>query len=260
MKEYEQARAAATKLIEAFPGADGDVVRDAWLVVGHSSYELARYPEAEGAYLKVLALLPAEDTTRDALGNNLAASIYKQGEQANAAQDYRAAADHFLRVGRTAPASKIRPTAEYDAAAALRELKEWKAAAAALAGFRTNFPEHPLQPEVTKKIAYVYRENHQLSLAATEYERIKRESRDDEIRRDGLPGAAGRARPPRTRYLAGRAALVLAEDAFEAFVAVNLVQPFEVNLQKKRELMKTATRTCSRRVDREFGEITTARA
>ena len=91
MKEYEQARAAATRLIEAFPGADGDVVRDAWLVVGHSSYELARYSEAESAYLKALALLPAEDTTRDALVNNLAASIYKQGEQANAAQDYRAA-------------------------------------------------------------------------------------------------------------------------------------------------------------------------
>lgn len=322
MKEYEPARAAATKLIEAFPGTDGDVVRDAWLVVGHSSYELARYPEAEGAYLKVLTLLPAEDTTRDALGNNLAASIYKQGEQANAAQDYRAAADHFLRVGRTAPASKIRPTAEYDAAAALIQLKDWKAAAAVLAGFRTNFPEHPLQPEVTKKIAYVYRENHQLSLAATEYERIERESRDDEIRRDALLVAAelhekdgnrartlevyrryvgyfpqpvelnletrnkiaeilkaqndrtsyleelgkivaidaeaGNARTPRTRYLAGMAALVLAEDAFDAFVAVNLVQPFEVNLQKKRELMKTASQKCSQLVDYEIGEITAA--
>ena len=322
MKEYEQARAAATKLIEAFPGTDGDVVRDAWLVVGHSSYELARYSEAESAYRNVLARLPAEDTTRDALVNNLAASIYKQGEQANAAQDYRAAADHFLRVGRTAPTSKIRPTAEYDAAAALIQLKDWGTAASVLAGFRTNFPENPLQPEVTKKIAYVYRENHQLSLAATEYERIERESRDDEIRRDALLVAAelhekdgnrartlevyrryvgyfpqpvelnletrnkiaeilkaqndrtsyleelgkivaidaeaGSARTPRTRYLAGMAALVLAEDAFDAFVAVNLVQPFEVNLQKKRERMKTATQKCSQLVDYEIGEITAA--
>ena len=322
MKEYEPARAAAAKLIEAFPGTDGDVVRDAWLVVGHSSYELALYSEAEGAYLKVLALLPAEDTTRDALVNNLAASIYKQGEKANVAQDYRAAADHFLRVGRTAPTSKIRPTAEYDAAVALIQLKDWKAAAPVLAGFRTNFPEDPLQPEVTKKMAYVYRENHQLSLAATEYERIERESRDDEIRRDALlvaaelhekdgnkartlevyrryvgyfpqpvelnletrnkiaeilkaqndrksyleelgnivaiDASAGSARTPRTRYLAGTAALVLAEDAFDAFVAVRLVQPFEVNLQKKRELMKTATQKCSQLVDYEIGEITAA--
>ena len=322
MKEYEQARAAATKLIEAFPGTDGDVVRDAWLVVGHSSYELARYSEAESAYRNVLARLPAEDTTRDALVNNLAASIYKQGEQANAAQDYRAAADHFLRVGRTAPTSKIRPTAEYDAAAALIQLKDWGTAASVLAGFRTNFPENPLQPEVTKKIAYVYRENNQLSLAAVEYERIERESRDDEIRRDALlvaaelhekdgngaralevyrryvgyfpqpvelnletrnkiaeflkaqndrasyleelekivavDASAGSARTPRTRYLAGKAALVLAENDFDAFVAVNLVQPFEVNLQKKRERMKTATQKFSQLVVYESGEITAA--
>src|SRR3970282_2409467 len=38
MKEYEPGRAAAIKLIEAFPGTDGDVVPDAWLVVGPSSY------------------------------------------------------------------------------------------------------------------------------------------------------------------------------------------------------------------------------
>ncbi len=322
MKDYEQARAAATRLIEAFPGTDGDVVRDAWLVVGHSSYELASYSEAESAYLKVLALLPAEDTTRGALATNLAASIYKQGEQANAAKNYRAAADHFLRVGRAAPTSKIRPTAEYDAAAALIQLKDWGAAASVLAAFRTNFPEDPLQPEVTRKIAYVYRENNQFSLAAIEYERIERESRDDEIRRDALlvaaelhekdgsgaralevyrryvdsfpqpvelnletrnkiaeflkaqndrapylaelenivaiDASAGSARTPRTRYLAGKGALVLAEGDFDAFVAVNLVQPFEVNLQKKRELMTTATEKFSRLVDYEIGEITAA--
>jgi len=322
MKEYEQARSAATRLIEAFPGTDGDVVRDAWLVVGHSNYELARYSEAENAYLNVSALLPAEDTTRDALVNNLAASIYKQGEQANAAQDYRAAADHFLRVGHTAPTSKIRPTAEYDAAAALIQLKDWGMAASVLAGFRTNFPENPLQPEVTKKIAYVYRENNQVSLAANEYERIERESLDEEIRRDALlvaaelhekdgnsvralevyrryvgyfpqpvevnletrnhiagilkaqndrtsyldelekivaiDAGAGSARTLRTRSLAAQAALVLAEHEFEAFTAVDLVQPFEVNLGRKRELMKTATQKFSHLVDYEIGDITAA--
>jgi len=190
MKEYEQARAAANRLIEAFPGADTDVVREAWLVVGHSSYELSRYSEAEGAYLNVLSSLPADDTTRDAVVNNLAASIYKQGEQANVAQDYRAAADHFLRVSRVAPTSTIRPTAEYDAAAALIQLKDWETAASVLVGFRNHFPDNPLQPEVTKKVAYVYRENNQLSLAAREYERIETESEDDEIRRDALLVAA----------------------------------------------------------------------
>jgi len=322
MKEYEEARSAGSKLIEAFPNADTDVVREAWLVVGHSSYELSRYRDAENAYLNVLSALPPQDPTRDTLVNNLAASIYKQGEQANAALDYRAAAEHFLRVGRMAPTSKIRPTAEYDAAAALIQLRDWNAAASVLIGFRSNFGDHRLQPEVTKKLAYVYRESNQLSLAANEYERIERETTDDEIRRDALlvaaelhekddnrlralevyrryvdgfpqpvevnletrnriaeilkaqndraayleeleqivaiDASAASARTPRTRYLAGKAALVLAQEQYGAFVAVELVQPFEVNLQRKRELMKAATQRFSRLVDYENGEVTAA--
>ena len=322
MREYEQALAVANKLLGVFPAADAEVVRDAWVVVGHSSYELLHYSEAESAYLNVLALLPAEDKTRDELVDNLAASIYKQGEQANAAQDYRVAANHFLRVGRMAPNSKIRPNAEYDAAAALIQLKDWETAATVLVGFRNSFPDNPLQPEVTKKIAYVYRENNQLSLAADEYERIERESKDDEIRRDALmvaaelhekdgnrvralevyqryvgyfpqpmelnletrnkiaeilkaqndhksylnelekivaiDASAGSDRTPRTRYLAAHAALVLAEENYDAFVAVRLVKPLEVNLRKKRELMKAATKRFNQLLDYEIGETTAA--
>jgi tetratricopeptide (TPR) repeat protein len=322
MKEYDQALATANKLLEAFPDIDVDVARSAWLVIGHSSYELLRYSEAETAYLHVLALLPAEDETREGVVDNLAASIYKQGEQANAVGDYRVAADHFLRVGRMAPASKIRSNAEYDAAGALIKLKDWETASTVLVGFRNSFPGHPLQPEATKKIAYVYRENGQLSLAANEYERIERESEEDEIRRDALlvaaelheedgnsvralevyrryvgyfsspvelnletrnkiaeilkaqndresylkelgeivaiDASAGSARTPRTRYLAAQAALVLAESKYDAFVAVRLVKPFEVNLRKKRDLMRAATQKFSQLMDYEFGEITAA--
>ncbi|RJP74299.1 MAG: outer membrane protein assembly factor BamD [Candidatus Zixiibacteriota bacterium] len=322
MKAYEEGLAAAGKLLKAFPGCEADVRRAAWLVIAHSSYELLRYSEAENAYLNVLALLPAEDPARDELVNNLAASIYKQGEQANAGQDYRLAAEHFLRVGRMAPTSAIRPTAEYDAAAALIQLKDWETAAAVLVGFRDTFPGHALQPEVTKKIAYVYRENGRLSLAAGEYERIERESRDDEIRRDALlvaaelyeadgsslralevyrryvgyfpqpvefnletrnkiaeilkvqhdhpaylkelaqvvaiDAAAGSARTPRTRYLAAKAALVLAEPKYDAFAAIKLAKPFEANLRKKRDLMKAATQEFSKLVDYQVGEVTAA--
>ena len=322
MKEYEQALAAASRLIEVFPDTDVDVVRDAWLVVGHSSYELMGYSEAESAYLKVLALLPEGDETRQALTDNLAASIYKQGEQAFAAQDHRAAADHFLRVGRAAPDSTIRTTAEYDGATALIKLQDWEAAAAVLEGFRRDFPGNTLQPEVTRKLAFVYKENNQISLAAHEYERIESESTDDEIRRDALLVAAqlheqdgntarvlevcrryvdyfpepvelnletrskiagilkvrsdrgaylkelekivaidalaGSAQTPRTRYLAAQAALVLAQNDFDAFAAVKLVKPLEENLSKKRDLMKTATEEFGRLVDYEIGEVTAA--
>jgi len=322
MQEYDQAFAAASKLIEVFPDTEVDVVRAAWLVIGHSSFELQRYSEAESAYLQVLALLPNDDKTRGELVDNLAASIYKQGELANAAQEYRAAADHFLRVSQKAPTSTIRPSAEYDAAAALIQLKDWEMAASVLAGFRNSFPENSLQPEVTKKIAYVYRENGQLSLAASEYERIELESDDDAIRQEALlvaaelheqdgnsasalevyrryaeyfpqpvetnletrnkitiilkeqndlksylgelekivaiDASAGNDRTPRTRYLAAQATLVLAEKKFEIFLAVSLVNPLEVNLRRKRELMKETTEKFNQLIEYEIAETTAA--
>jgi tetratricopeptide (TPR) repeat protein len=190
MGEYEQALAAAQKLIGKFTAADVNVRRSAWLVIGHSSYELKLFKEAETAYVETLRLLPENDKSRAGLVDNLAAAIYQQGEQAKALEDYSAAADHFLRIGIMAPNSGIRPTAEFDAAAALIQLKDWGRAATVLTGFRSNFPGHKLQPEVTKKIAYIYREDGKISQAAEEYEQIERESDDDQIRREALMVAA----------------------------------------------------------------------
>jgi tetratricopeptide (TPR) repeat protein len=320
MRDYEQALATAQKLNTVFPGADKEVKRGAWDVIAHSSFELHRYSEAEAAYVKLLGFVPANDKERGALVDNLAVSIYQQGEEANARKDYRAAADHFLRVGVLAPASKVRPNAEYDAAAALIRLKDWSKAAVVLTGFRDKFPGHKLQPEVTKKIAYVYKEDGRLAQAAEEYERIETESHDDAVRREALMTAAdlheqvgnldraigvyrrylgyfphpvepnletrnkiadalkkkndqdsylaelrqmvsldagaGAERTPRTRYLAGNAALVLAEQAFDQFAEVKLVKPFKANLRRKKELMEAATRKFTKLLDYEVGEVT----
>jgi len=322
MKDFEPALATSRKLIQEFPAADQEVLKSAWIVVGHSCFELKQYGEAETAYVKVLALLPAEEKSRAGFIDNLAASIYKQGEEANARQDYRAAADHFLRVGRMASTSGIRVNAEYDAAVALIQLKEWKTAATVLTGFRELFPGHELQPEVTRKIALVYKEDGQLALAASEYERVESEFKDEEVRRGALllaaelhqqtgnktqalavyrrfvgffpqpveinlemrnkiaeilqgendrksylkeleemvaiEAAAGEGRTPRTRYLAGKGALVLAEQTYDQFAEVRLVKPFEANLRKKKELMKETTQSFNKLVEYEVGEVTAA--
>lgn len=190
MKNYDLAFKTAHKLIDNYPDADKDLRRSAWLVAAHSSYELMNYAVAEDGYLHVLDLMPVDDKERPKITDNLAASIYKQGEQAKLKNDYKTAAEHFLRVGKLAPTSKIRPTAEYDGAAALIELKDWDRAAQVLLAFRKNFPNHELQPEVTKKVAFVYRSAGKLELAAAEYERIERESKDEQVRRGALEIAA----------------------------------------------------------------------
>ena len=78
--------------------AEAAIRRSAWIVMAHGSFELAEYPQAEHAYARCWRSRRRTTSRRAELVDNLAASIYKQGELANEAQDYRAAADHFLRI------------------------------------------------------------------------------------------------------------------------------------------------------------------
>jgi tetratricopeptide (TPR) repeat protein len=322
MKDYLLARASAQKLIDNFPNAEPSVRRTAWTVVAHSSFDLAEYPAAEQAYTQVLAVTAQDDESRGALTENLAAAIYKQGEQANELGDYRAAADHYLRIKQVAPTAKIRAGAEYDAGAALIHLQDWTAAAQVLDDFRRAHPEHELEKEATKQIAIVRREAGELAQAAAEYERVASESEKPELRAEALllagelheqakntdraldvysryveqfpspvetavetrskiaeiykarhdddsyRGAlegivradkeAGAERTDRTRNLAARGALVLAEPRFERFAALRLVQPFERSLQDKRQAMDATLQTFSNLVAYEVGDVTAA--
>ena len=190
MSEFGPAIESATQLIERYPGADRELRRGAWLVIAHSSIDIAEYSAAEQGYTNVLALTDPDDESRDSVIDGLAAAIYKQGEQANLLEDYRAAADHFLRIKTLAPTSTIRTAAEYDAAAALIRLEDWNAASGVLEEFRTTHPEHELMPEATKQLAYVYKENGQTKRSAAEHERISAEATDPELAREALFTAA----------------------------------------------------------------------
>jgi len=186
LKDYRPAIESAQRVIDSWPGAEPDIRRSAWIVVAHGSFDLAEYPQAENAYAQVLKATPETNDSRVAFIDNLAASIYKQGELANEAEEYRAAADHFLRIRSAAPSSTIRAAAEYDAGAALIRLKDWTAAVSVLEAFRSTFPEHKLKLEATKQIAFAYRENGQLSQAAGEYDSISSQSTDPALRSEAL--------------------------------------------------------------------------
>ncbi len=322
MKDYPTAIATARRVLDAYPGAESAIRRSAWIVVAHGSFELAAYPEAEHAYTQVLAATPEGDKARAGFVDNLAASIYKQGEAANQGKDYRAAASHFLRIRSAAPTSSLRPTAEYEAGAALIRLQDWTAAAGVLEAFRSAYPGHEMQLEATRQIALAYRESGQLSRAAEQYERLATDSKDETMRRESLlvagdlyqqsnagdralsayrryidefphpveaalearfkiaeihkgakdvplyhkelaeivriDGAAGAERTARTRTLAGRSALVLAEQIYQAFTTVRLRQPFETSLKDKQQRMGAAIKAMEGLVTYEIGEVTAA--
>jgi cellulose synthase operon protein C len=322
MQQFERALLAGHTLLGRYPDAELPLRRSAWIVVAHSSFDLQDFVAAEQAYTAVLSLTATNDPTHADFTDNLAASIYQQGEAANEAGDYRVAADHFLRIRAVAPASTIRAAAEYDAGAALMRLEDWQAAASVLEDFRASHPEHELNREATRQIAHVYREDGQTARAASEYERISAEAEEPELAREALlyagelyeqAGAPDRAhevylryvelfpkpletavetrhkiaarqrargelqsyheqlqiivkldaeaggeRTPRTRFLAAGASLVLAEQLYQGFVDVRLVQPFEHSLAEKQRRMDDTLLALERLVDYEVAEVTAA--
>jgi hypothetical protein len=202
------------------------------------------------------------------------------------------------------------------------KLTDWTAAAEVLDGFRTGFPDHELNREATKQLAFVYREGGETSLAAAEYERVATEAAEPELAREALLSAGelyelgrdadsaravyerylaqfpqpldiavetrakvaemyrargdlprhhehlaalvaadangGSERTDRTRYLAAQAGLVLAEPGYAAFNAVQLVEPLEQNLTRKRALMDASLQEFERLIAYEVGDVTTA--
>jgi hypothetical protein len=73
-----------------------------------------------------------------------------------------------------------------------------------------------------------------------------------------IDAASGAERTGRTRLLAARSALVLAEQLYQQFAVLKLVQPFETSLQEKKRRMDLAIAALGSLVDYEVGETTAA--
>lgn len=151
-------------------------------VAASSSLALNDYAGAEAA---LTALVQADAASRTRNVERLALAVYRQGEAARAAGELRAAAEEFLRVGRVAPDSGIRATADYDASAMLIRLEDWNAATTLLEAFRQRNAGHTLLPEIDRKLALAYQKAEKPGEAAQAYARIAaRKSEDDQTRRE----------------------------------------------------------------------------
>jgi predicted negative regulator of RcsB-dependent stress response len=272
--------------------------------------------------MTLTAFVPVDDAERSDITERIASSIYKQGEQARSTGDTYGAVGHFLRVGTAVPNSPIRPTAEYDAAAALIQAGDWGRAAQVLEDFRTRYPNHELAGEATASLAVAYVETGDGVRAASEFERIAEGPGTDDVKKEALwraaelydkagqgpaatatltryveryprptapaieaqqrlvqlaeasgdysartrwmlaivatDAAAGEERTDRTRYLAAKSQLTLAEPTREAFRGARLVIPLEDSLKIKRERMELALAAYGRAADYGVAEVTTA--
>ena len=190
-KDYPRAIAAAEALLARQPPVDVTKQRVAWTVIGNSNFDQGVFDKAETAYGHAQTLMPANDPERGVIVERLAASIYKQGEQKSKSGDSAAAVEDFLRVAALAPTSKVRSSADFDAAALLVKDKKWDRAIVVLEGFRRNFPQSPLQADVTRNLAVAYSESNRPGQAAAEFERISTSAGESaEVQREATLQAA----------------------------------------------------------------------
>jgi TolA-binding protein len=170
--ELDEALVVAGAVINRAVPAPVELTRVAWTVTGHSHFDSQHYPRAERAYRELRDLGGTELLAGAALDDRIAAAIYRQAEAAEAGGDVNAAVNQFLRVAAAAPRSPLQATATYDAATLLVNAAQWELAVEVLQRFRNAYPEHPLNSEVTQKLAVAYQQSGAAGAAAREFEQV----------------------------------------------------------------------------------------
>ncbi|MCP5187571.1 MAG: tetratricopeptide repeat protein [Pseudomonadales bacterium] len=188
--EYDEAIFTAQSLAYRQPQPGQAELLTASLVMGHSYFELQQHAEAEAAYSEALALLDSQDDRRPLVVDRYAASIYRQGETAAESGEHLQAAEQFSRVVSLAPASAIRASAQYDAAAHFAQAGDIATANSLLVDFRREYPEHELAGSIAAQLVANYEALEQWGAAAAELDLIHGAEGDAETRRQALLLAA----------------------------------------------------------------------
>jgi cellulose synthase operon protein C len=188
--DLPRAAATAQAVLARTPAADAALRRTASIVLGHVQFERGDFAAAESAYQNALQLTAPNDPERAVITPRLAAAIYKQGDRQRNSGKPAEAVGTLLRVAQIAPGSEIAASADYDAAAALLAAHDWNGAIRVLEHFRSAYPKHPLQGEVTRKLAAAYSESGQAGRAATELETVSRSVPGAQLQQQALWEAA----------------------------------------------------------------------
>ena len=134
------------------PPVDAAKQRIAWTIVAQSNYDLGAYDKAEPAFAEARELArhrrrscaPISPSASRPRSTSRAKPSRRRGDGAGAVED-------FLRVARVAPDSKIRSTAQYDAAAQLIDPQAVGSRDRGARGFRRDYPEERAAADVTQQ-------------------------------------------------------------------------------------------------------------
>jgi TolA-binding protein len=209
LKEYDAAAVQAQRVLDArAPGAPSQQAR---VVIADARFAQARYEEAEAAYTQLLASPGGAPAARSEWQRRVAVGLYRRGELARAQSQWLEAAQLFERAGDATADVALRAAADYDAASAYVELKDWPAAQRGLERFRARHPGHALLADTDRKLAAAYENGSQWAAAAAVYARIaQRPEERPDLRREAAWLSAA---------LYDRASASAAAEAYERYVA-----------------------------------------
>ncbi len=323
-RQFDLAIAVGQAVVIKQPPVQASQARTAWTVIAHSQFDIEKFADAETSYYQLRSFTPPEDSVaQQEIKDRIASSIYKQGELARDAGEFDVAVAHFTRLGQAVPDSKIRATAEYDAAAVLISMAAWGRATVVLEDFRQNYPDSEYVDDITQKLAVSYVASGRGAEAAGEFERIAADSDStDDVKREALwkaselykesaqtvaeqrvlqnivdqypdpiiesiearfrlleiteasgdtrardlmlaeiirvDASAGPQRSDRTRYLAAKASLELAEPVRYRFMNMKITQPLADSMKQKKALMEEVLKVYGDAADYGVAEVTTA--
>lgn len=234
-------RAAAKHFLRIADAAPSSSIRPvAEYDAGAAYVRLEDWQEAGRVFAAFRSMHPDHELAKEAT-KQIAVVFREQGDSARAADEYERVAaeaeDPSLRAEALLVAGEHHETAE-----------AWERALGVYELYVAEFSD-PLETvvETRFKIAGLYEKAGDVAAHHSELSRIVE-----------IDSAAGEARTPRIRVLAGRSALVLAEGGFEEFAAIALTQPFERSLKTKKQKMEATIETFDRLLDYETADVTAA--
>ena len=187
--EYAQAMKLAQNLLDSWPSAEQGLRETALSIVGHGQFEAEDYAGSEQSYRQLLALTENPDT-RKKTTERLLATVYKQGELAEAIEDLDAATEHYLRLAMIDANAELAVRGAFDAVALKEKQGDTAGAAVLLAQLRQQHPDHALLRDAGVRLAAMHEKGGDGLAAAAEFVRLADTEGDAEVRRQSRYRAA----------------------------------------------------------------------
>ena len=177
-----EAMGLAENLLLEWPDVDADLRKTALLIIGHGRFESDEFVAAETAYHELLAMgLTADEQGK--VEERLLASVYKQGEAAEAQAAVDDAVHHYLRIATLDATAALAAQGHFDAVAVLEGANRVTEAASLLQEFRAIYPNHDLAQGLDMRLAGMYEQTGDLNAAVVEYLSLSSNAPDAEARR-----------------------------------------------------------------------------